>query len=152
MTALAVVLTASLLQTAPSSEKVAALNKQFSQLELSIKQAIRDKDGEALDSLLAKDFSYSAHEAGREPHVMSRSEALDIAINFMTLEHFEIQHLFTRQFGNVAVVRFEIVRESKIGTVDNSGTRSIVDTWVKSGKSWLLAYRLVSSPTPPLKK
>lgn len=152
MVTLAVVLAASLLQAAPSSESVAALNKQFSELELRVKQAIRDKNSSALDGVLAKDFSYSAHVEGRAPHVLSRSEALDVATNYVTLENFEIQHLVARPFGNVVVVRFEVVRKVTFGKVDRSGTRSIVDTWVKSGKSWLLAYRLVSSPTPPIKQ
>jgi ketosteroid isomerase-like protein len=139
-------LVALLLQAASSTAPVDPEKEPFQTLETRVSGAIQAKNVAALDELLAKDFAFMAFLEGRAPLVLSRGEWLKTSEHY-SLIGFEIRHVASRVFGNVAVVRLQPYRMAVAGTsVDRSGEFAIVDVWTKDGDTWKLSARHLSRP------
>jgi hypothetical protein len=100
-------------------------------------EAAQRKDLEALERILAPEYTYTATGMGRT----TRQQWLDtLAVYDVTC--FEIVEVDARPYGNdVAVVLSRYRQEGTLDGVPRSGEFLITDVWVKRGDLWQVAAR-----------
>lgn len=132
--------------TASATEDLVA---RFQGAETQFLVLAQKKDVAAIDVQLAKDFGYVLAVSDQKSMVMNRGEFLKSLQSFVNLETFEVRNLSAREFGNIVVVNFGLLRKLTVGSKDRSGEFAITDIWVKDGKEQKLAARYASRPDVP---
>src|ERR1041384_3665908 len=107
MKQLALLLLFSLAALAQGPARIQSPTRQvtrFGGLEDQLANAVKNKDGATIETLLADDFAFRAARTGGE--IMGRGEYVKARLGDHALRSFRIQGVDVRDYGEVAVVSF----------------------------------------------
>lgn len=115
---------------------------KYTALESNLFQALQESNRQGAENILAPDFeSWSAEKIPPMP----RGEWLQAYVG--NLKSFNIRNMAVREFGDVAVVSFLLVRSGTLSGKAMSPVLFIVDVWRQNGDK--LAVRYASAPANP---
>jgi ketosteroid isomerase-like protein len=105
----------------------------ITQLERNWAAAIVNRDMEALERLLAKEFNGTSPNA----HTYSREMAIaDLKSGIYAVDKMNLDEISVNVFGNTAVAFTSQEEKSRYGNEDFSGHYHYTDTWVKRNGRW----------------
>jgi uncharacterized protein DUF4440 len=113
-------------------------------LEHRLMDAVRDRDMDALESLLGERFTLTTGRPGAE--VRSRSEWLEVTRISYLIESYEFEWIEVDRYEDAAVARSRYRQVGRMGAEDRTQPFLMTDVWVRSGGRW----RLVSRHITPL--
>jgi ketosteroid isomerase-like protein len=104
--------------------------------------AVRDRDMEALDSLLGHRFTLTTGRPGAE--VRSRAEWLEVTRESYVIESFDFEWLEVDGYGDAAVARSRYRQRGRMGDDDRTQPFLMTDVWVRSDGAWRLFTRHIT--------
>lgn len=112
--------------------------RRFTELELSLLEAMQRRDSQRLDQLLADDFEFTVAQQADE--AQSREDWLNALRRTSVAEQLQLGPLAIKGFEHIALVSFSLKPKSARG---GRGPVFVVDTWRRSGDAdqWQLAAR-----------
>jgi transposase InsO family protein/ketosteroid isomerase-like protein len=113
-----------------------APEQELTRLEHAWMEAVRRKDTEALERILAPEYAYTASGQGR----WSRQGWLE-TVAIYDLHRFEFVEVDVRPYGDVAVVLSQYRQDASVGGAPRSGEFQITDVWVRRDESWQVVAR-----------
>lgn len=99
-------------------------------------EAVKNKDMETLERIVAEDFTYSGSGQGR----FSRQGYLEI-VPIYDLRRFRFETIDIREYGDVVVALPHYWQEAVVGGSARSGDFLITDVWVKRDGQWQVVAR-----------
>lgn len=127
----------------PAAEKKNPLEAQLMKLEVEWAEAIKKRDNQALQRLLADDFSITDEE-GR---VMSKAEYIGGTAN-VSLESYSFDEVSLKSYGNTAVISARWIIKGSAQGHDFSGEYRETNVWIKKGGRWQVVATHVSRMKP----
>lgn len=115
----------------------------FAKLERGWVDAVKQKDGAAMDAILAPEFMFWTSEDPENP--MPRADFVQNVLTDYDLHSFSYRSMAIRAFLGVAIVSFVETREQIIDGKNRRGNQFIVDLWEVNHEKWQLAARYVSA-------
>jgi ketosteroid isomerase-like protein len=119
-----------------------ALEGVLRELEVRWLKAVRDRDLETLEKLLAEEFTLTTGRAGAE--VRSREEYLSITATSYSITSFRFDELTVNLYGNVAVVRSRYCQEGSMGGERRDTAYRMTDVWIWRDNRWQAVARHAS--------
>jgi ketosteroid isomerase-like protein len=113
-----------------------ATEQDLTQLEHTWMEAVQRKDTEALERILAPEYTYTASGQGR----WSRQGWLD-TVAIYDIHRFAFVEIDVRPYGDAAVVLSRYQQEASVAGVPRSGEFLITDVWVMRDGSWQVVAR-----------
>lgn len=115
---------------------------KYTALESNLFEALQENNKQGAENILDRDFeSWSAEKVAPMP----RSEWLQAYLG--NLKSFNIRNMAVREFGDIAVVSFLLVRSGTLRGRAMTPVLFIVDVWRQNGDK--LAVRYASAPANP---
>jgi ketosteroid isomerase-like protein len=130
-----------------SEESRKALEQELIGLENEWMDAVRRRDMEFLERLLADEFTLTTGRPGAE--VRSRREYLEIARDRYLIECFDYEELDVHVYGDAALIRSRYRQRARMDDLDRTTTYLMTDVWARRGGCWQVVTRHVSPLTPP---
>lgn len=115
------------------------MSDELEHLEHCWMEAVRARELETLDRLLAPEFTLTTGRAGAE--VRTRDEYLRVTRDEYVLESFAFDELETDLYGDTAVVRSRYRQSGRMGGADRTQAFRLTDVWVRRDGRWLAASR-----------
>lgn len=128
--------------TGLSSSKEADLER----LVLRWAEAVRDRDLEFLEDLLASEFTLTTGRPGAE--IRPRDEYLAITRDRYAVESFEFEWIEARDYGGAGLVRSRYRQRGAMDGADRTQTFLMTDVLAAGPNGWRAVARHVS-PLPP---
>lgn len=115
---------------------------KYTALESNLFEALQENNKQGTENILAPDFeSWSAEKIAPMP----RGEWIQAYLG--NLKSFKIRNMAVREFGDVAVVSFLLVRSGTLNGKAMTPVLFIVDVWRQNGDK--LTVRYASAPANP---
>ena len=118
-------------QKAPSSGGARA-DSEFVTLERRWNEAFKNRDGAALDRILAPDFVFTDDEG----HTFTKAEYIDAVLRLVKVGSYQLSDIAVRVHGTTAVVTGLWTGSFSIDGVDGSGALRYTDTFIKTSGTW----------------
>jgi hypothetical protein len=134
--------------TMPAAQTV---EEQFHQREVAWMNALADKDAQALESVLAPEFSIIGATSSLEDPVGSREEWLSIGLKRPFPRH-EVEILAVTTVGDMAVVQAVLSATyppSPFAPEGGPVSFLVTDTWARRSGNWQVVTRHASFPHRP---
>jgi ketosteroid isomerase-like protein len=113
------------------------------ELERAWMEAVRERDLDFLEGLLAGEFTLTTGRPGAE--VRSRREWLQVTRVEYAIDEFEFEELAVQVHADAAVVRSRYRQTGSMGGQDRTATYLMTDVFVRGGDhGWLALARHVS--------
>jgi Domain of unknown function (DUF4440) len=114
--------------------------KVFMEQETQLLQAVKEKNNEAMEKMLAVNFEMrTSHQAGVP---VPRAEWMKSALAPVTSSDYTISQMAVQEVGTVAIASFVLTPSAANKA---AAAAFIVDTWVPEGEGWKLRVRHASS-------
>jgi hypothetical protein len=111
----------------------------FTKLERDWMDAVQKKDREAVDALLAPEFS---ERSSADPErLVSRADWMREALTNSEIRSFSFRAMTIRGFLRVAIVSFVESEQTTAHGKETSGERLIIDVWQANHGKWQPAMR-----------
>jgi ketosteroid isomerase-like protein len=112
------------------------------ELERQWMAAVRDRDVEFLEDLLAEEFTLITGRPGVE--VRSRAEWLAITGGEYAIDEFGFQEIVARAYGDAGVVLSRYRQTARMGDQDRSAAYLMTDVFVRRDGHWRAVVRHIS--------
>jgi Domain of unknown function (DUF4440) len=109
-------------------------------------EAVRDRDMEFLEDLLAPEFTLTTGRPGAE--VRSRREWLEVTRDQYAIESFAFDAIHVDVYPGAAVVRSRYSQRGRMGDADRSQPFLMTDVLIRRGDGWRAVTRHIT-PLPP---
>ena len=103
-------------------------------------QAVKDRDMEKLERLLAPEYTFTTAHRGR----LSRREWLETTKNRYVVEEFAFDEIDVDVFEDTAVVLSRYRQRNTMDGADRNWTYLMSDVWIRRGGSWQAVARHAS--------
>jgi ketosteroid isomerase-like protein len=120
--------------------------RELKELEHTWMEAVRGRDMEFLEELLADEFTLTTGRPGAE--VRSRREWLEVTRDEYAIERFEFEEIRVQPHGDAAVVRSRYRQRARMGDQDRSTSYLMTDVFVRKGGRWRAIARHISPLGP----
>ena len=121
---------------------MAQIENDLLQLQDVWMDAVRRKDHETLDRILADEFTLISARLG----FIERAQWLSVVGQY-DIEDFEYEHSDIHVYGQVAVVNSRYSQKATFGDQDLSSIFLVTDVWVNRDDRWQVVTRHSSVPT-----
>jgi ketosteroid isomerase-like protein len=108
-------------------------------LEHAVMAAVRQRDIDALDGLLGRDFTLTTGRPGAE--VRERAAWLRVTERDYVLEDYEFEELHIQHYGACAIARSRYRQRGRMGAQARNTTYRMTDVWVRMPEGWRLQAR-----------
>jgi hypothetical protein len=119
----------------------------FTRLERDWIEAVQKKDKNALDAVLAPEFTLRSSEDPENP--LARADWIERALTSYEIRSFSHRAMAIRAFLRVAVVSFVQSQQAMIGGKDYSRDCLIVDVWEANHGRWQVSARYIAPVGDP---
>lgn len=106
------------------------------ELERTWMDAVRRKDLETLDRIVAPEYAYTASGQGR----WTRQRWME-TVSVYDIHRFAFDDVDVRAYGDTAVVLSRYRQEASVDGVPRSGDFLITDIWVRRDERWQVVAR-----------
>jgi hypothetical protein len=114
----------------------------FTRLERDWIAAIQKKDKNALDAVLAPEFTLRSSEDPENP--LDRDAWIQRALTSYEIRSFSHRAMAIRAFLRVAIVSFVQSQQVTMGGKDRSGDYLVVDLWEVNHEKWQVSARYIA--------
>ena len=122
------------------------MDRELEQLVVRWAQAVRDREMDFLERLLAPEFTLTTGRAGAE--IRGREEWLAITRERYAVRSFEFEWIEPRRYGDAAVVRSRYRQLGSLEGRDRSQDYLMTDVFVREADDWRAVARHVSPLEP----
>jgi ketosteroid isomerase-like protein len=122
------------------------LDTEIRRLEHAVQDALRRRDMDFLEQVLAPEFTLTTGRPGSE--VRSRSEWLEVSARTYQVSSFGFDEIVVQRYGEVAVARARYRQVARMGEADRTGTFRMTDVWHHREGRWQLVCRHSTAVSP----
>jgi Domain of unknown function (DUF4440) len=116
------------------------------ELEHRWMEAVRDRDIDFLERLLAPEFTLTTGRPGAE--VRNREEWLAVTRDTYVIEEFGFDELYVDVYPGTAVVRSKYHQRGRMGDADRTQPFLMTDVFIRRDDGWVAVTRHLT-PLPP---
>lgn len=131
----------------PTMSKPNDTSQQLVELEHEWANAMRTRNLEKLDAMVAEDFSVAIAVQGMPLRVTHRAQWLSVMPSY-DIQEMTLDDIRVSLYGDIAVVTLLWTQRAFVQGGERSGTFFITDIWRKTDKGWLVTERHSSRPEP----
>jgi ketosteroid isomerase-like protein len=109
------------------------------EIERAWMEALRSRDMDRLESILADEFTLTTGRPGAE--VRGRREWLEVSRTAYVVESFEFQWIEARVYGEAALVRSRYRQVARMGDLDRTDAYLMSDVFTRRDGRWQAVAR-----------
>ncbi len=129
------------------AEKNAEVEKNILELEKRLMEALKIRDTETLQSLLADDFLLAGINI---PGAKSdKVRFINWAAKSLELKNYKLEKTTVRAYTTTAIVSYSYTRQANIGGEPAGGNFVVTDVWIKRDDLWLMVSHHISQLPKP---